>query len=128
MTPAAQTVAAASGHAHHRRASHRLYLRRQLLGFAIATLVLGPSLALGMWGYRHFQPEMSWRDAFLNAAMLLGGEGPMQQELTEHGKIFAGLYALYSGLVVIAVAGLMLAPGVHHLMRLVHLEEGKAAD
>lgn len=120
MTPAAQTVAAAADR--HRRASHRLYVRRQLLGILIAALLLGPSLAIGMWGYHHFEGQ-PWRDAFLNSAMLLGGEGPIQQQLTEHGKIFAGVYALYSGLVVIAVAGLLLAPGVHHLMRLVHLEE-----
>ena len=61
---------------------------------------------------------------FLDAAVLLGGEGPVAQDLSRGGKLFAGFYALYSGLFVIAVTGLMLAPGVHHLMRAVHLEEG----
>jgi hypothetical protein len=123
MTPAGQTVAAAADAPHHkRRASHRLYLRRQLLGIGIAVAVLAFSLAVGMWGYHHFEGE-SWRDAFLNSSMLLGGEGPIAQQLSPGGKLFAGFYALYSGLIVIAVAGLMLAPGVHHLMRLVHIEE-----
>jgi hypothetical protein len=123
MTPAAQTVAAADDQRHHRRRmSHRLYVRRQLLGFGVAIVLLVPSLAVGMWGYHHFEGE-PWRDAFLDSAMLLGGEGPILQKLSQPGKIFAGIYALYSGLIVIAVYGLLLAPGVHHLMRLVHLEE-----
>jgi hypothetical protein len=122
MTPAAQTAAAAADPHRHRRVGHRLYLRRQLIGFGIAVGVLAPSLAVGMWGYHHFEGE-AWRDAFLDSAMLLGGEGPILQKLTPAGKIFAGVYALYSGLIVIAVAGLLLAPGVHHLMRLVHLQE-----
>ena len=63
------------------------------------------------------------RDAFLNAAMLLGGMGPVETDLSESGKVFAGLYALYSGLVVIAVAGLLLAPGVHHLMHHVQWDD-----
>ncbi len=66
---------------------------------------------------------MPWRDAFLNAAMLLGGMGPIQTELSESGKVFAGVYALYAGLVVIAVTGLLLAPGVHHLMHNVHWDD-----
>jgi hypothetical protein len=78
-----------------------------------------------MWGYEHYE-RMAWRDAFLNSAMLLGGMGPVKVELSEPGKLFAGLYALYCGLVVIAVAGLLLAPGIHHLMHRVNWEESKA--
>jgi hypothetical protein len=98
------------------------FLHRQLvhLGFSIAVLAL--SLALGMAGYERYE-HLPWRDAFLNAAMLLGGMGPIKQELSEPGKLFAGLYALYAGLVVIAVTGLLLAPGIHHLMHRVHWEE-----
>jgi hypothetical protein len=88
----------------------------------IATAVLSLSLLVGMWGYEHYE-HLHWRDAFLNAAMLLGGMGPVKTDLSEAGKLFAGLYALYAGLVVIAVAGLLLGPGVHHLMHRVHWDE-----
>jgi len=84
--------------------------------------LLATSLALGMWGYTHYE-HLRWRDAFLNAAMLLGGMGPVKTDLSESGKLFAGCYALYSGIVVIAVAGLLLGPGVHHLMHHVHWDE-----
>jgi hypothetical protein len=84
--------------------------------------MLGVSLALGMWGFEHYE-KLPWRDAFLNTAMLLGGEGPINVHLTESGKIFAGLYALYAGLLIIALAGLLLGPSVHHLMHRVHWEE-----
>jgi len=84
--------------------------------------VLALSLALGMWGYERYE-HLGWRDAFLNSAMLLGGMGPIKQDLSEPGKLFAGIYALYAGLVVIAVTGLLLAPGIHHLMHRVHWEE-----
>jgi len=100
----------------------RLLWRRMLLHSGIALGILGISLGIGIWGYEHFE-GMPWRDAFLNAAMLLGGMGPVKTELSEPGKIFAGLYALYSGLVVIAVAGILLGPGVHHLMHHVHWDE-----
>jgi len=101
---------------------HPLFLQGQLvhLGFSIGVLAL--SLALGMWGSERYE-HLGWRDAFLNAAMLLGGMGPIKQDLSEPGKLFAGIYALYAGLVVIAVTGLLLAPGIHHLMHRVHWEE-----
>jgi hypothetical protein len=111
------------------RASHgsaerhrRIFWRRQLVHTSIAMALLGVSLALGMWGYEHFE-HLHWRDAFLNAAMLLGGMGPVKTDLSESGKLFAGAYALYSGLVVIAAAGLVIAPGVHHLMHRVDWDE-----
>jgi len=89
---------------------------------AIAVSVLVISLGIGMWGYQYFE-GMGWRDAFVNAAMLLGGMGPVRTDLSSDGKVFAGLYALYSGLVVIAVAGLLLAPAVHRLMHRVHWDD-----
>lgn len=105
----------------------RLFWRRMLFHFGIAMGILGFSLGLGVWGYRHYE-ELSWRDAFLNAAMLLGGMGPVETKLSEPGKIFAGLYALYSGLVVIAVSGLLLAPAIHHLMHHVHWDDPSAGE
>jgi hypothetical protein len=91
-------------------------------GLAIAILVL--SLAAGMLGYAGLE-QLSPVDAFLNAAMILGGMGPVATMQTPAGKIFAGLYALYSGLILLATAGIVITPVVH---RLIHqatlLEEG----
>jgi hypothetical protein len=101
---------------------YRPFLQRQLVHLAASLGILGLSLAVGMWGYEHYE-HLPWRDAFLNSAMLLGGMGPVKQDLSESGKLFAGLYALYAGLVVIALTGLLLAPGIHHLMYRVHWEE-----
>jgi Co/Zn/Cd efflux system component len=81
-------------------------------------LVVG-SLSLGMAGYVYFE-KLSLLDAFLNAAMLLGGMGPVNLPATEGGKLFAGVYALYAGLVFLAVAGLLLAPFVHRLLHKFH--------
>ena len=89
---------------------------------SVALALLTASLGLGMLGYEHYE-HLRWRDAFLNAAMLIGGMGPVKTDLSEQGKLFAGLYALYSGLVVIAVTGLLLGPGVHSLMHRVHWDE-----
>ncbi len=102
--------------------SHRMFVRRQFLHLAFSFALLAVSLAIGMWGYSHYE-HLPWRDAFLNAAMLLGGMGPVKQDLSESGKVFAGIYALYAGLVVIAITGLLLAPGIHHLMKKVHWED-----
>lgn len=103
--------------------THREWFwRRMLTHFGISLGILGVSLLFGIWGYEHYE-HLPWRDAFLNAAMLLGGMGPVKTDLSETGKVFAGLYALYAGLVVIAVAGLLLAPGVHHLMHHVHWDD-----
>jgi hypothetical protein len=80
------------------------------------------SLALGMAGYMGFE-RMSWQDAFVNSAMLLGGMGPVGELKTNAGKIFAGCYALYAGLVFIISAGIVLAPVLHRLMHRFHLAQ-----
>ena len=100
----------------------RRLLRRLLIHLAFSMAILATSLAVGMLGYNHFE-HLGWRDAFLNAAMLLGGMGPVKVDLSDSGKVFAGFFALYSGLVVIAVTGLLLTPGIHHLMKRVHWED-----
>jgi hypothetical protein len=74
-----------------------------------------------MLGYVHYE-RLAWRDAFLNAAMLLGGMGPVDAPRTDAGKIFAGLYALYAGLVFLIVAGVLLAPVVHRVLHRFHWE------
>lgn len=98
------------------------FVMRVLLHFAAAVALLLFSLLLGMAGYEHFE-NLQWRDAFLNAAMLLGGMGPVDAPHTDGGKLFAGLYALYSGLVFLVAAGLLLAPVVHRVMHKFHWEQ-----
>ncbi len=88
---------------------------------AAATLLLG-SLGVGMWGYVQFE-RLSWIDAFLNAAMLLGGMGPVNPPMTPYGKLFAGLYALYAGLVFIVSAALIFTPIVHRALHRFHWDD-----
>ena len=104
--------------------SRQLYLRRVARHFAIAFFLALASLAGGMWGYSHYE-HLEWRDAFMNAAMLLGGMGPVHNPATPAGKIFAGLYALYSGLVFLIVVGIVLVPVVHRVLHRFHLQEAE---
>jgi putative flippase GtrA len=97
----------------------RFVLRMAVHAFA-ALILIAISLFVGMIGYRHYE-HMSSLDAFLNAAMLLGGMGPVKTDgLSDPGKLFAGIYALYSGLVLIAIVGIMLAPVVHRVLHRFH--------
>ena len=96
---------------------------RMLAHACVALVVIAVSLLFGMLGYRHYE-QMSWTDAFVNSAMLLGGMGPVKTvDLSQAGKIFAGIYALYAGLVFIAVMSIMLAPVVHRVLHRFHWEE-----
>jgi hypothetical protein len=101
-----------------------LFVRRVALHFAFAAGGMLVSLALGMAGYMHFE-GLAWRDAFLNAAMLLGGMGPVDAPKTDGGKVFAGLYALYSGLLILVTAGVMLAPVLHRILHKFHWSEDR---
>lgn len=102
--------------------SRRRFLWRLVTHAGAALGLIAVSLLAGMLGYRHLA-SMSWIDAFLNASMLLAGMGPVATDgLSDAGKLFAGVYALYSGLVLIAVIGIMLAPVVHRLLHRFHWE------
>lgn len=100
-----------------------LYLhltRNAMIGILLIVLALG----VGMAGY-HFFEHMSWVDSFLNASMILSGMGPAATLTTSAGKIFAGTYALFSGLAFIAIIVIMLSPLIHRFFRKIHLETGK---
>jgi hypothetical protein len=88
---------------------------------AVALGVIVGSLAIGMIGY-HFLEGLSWVDSLLNAAMLLGGMGPVNTLHTTAGKLFAAGYALYSGIVFLVVAGVIFAPVFHRFLHRFHLE------
>ncbi len=92
--------------------------------FLVAIALIAVSLLIGMFGYR-FLAHFSWIDSFLNAAMLLGGMGPVGDIPTPSGKIFAGIYALYAGLVLIAVSAVMLTPVIHRVLHRLHLDDTK---
>jgi hypothetical protein len=102
--------------------TRRHFYRRIALHAAFALLLFWGSLALGIWGYGHFE-GLAWPDGFLNSAMLLGGMGPVNAPQTEAGKLFAGCYALFAGLVFIVIAGLLLAPVVHRVLHTFHWEQ-----
>jgi hypothetical protein len=100
----------------------RQFALRLALSGIVALALIAVSLLVGMVGYRLLE-GLSWIDAFLNASMLLGGMGPVNSPATFGGKLFAGLYALYCGLAVILVAGIMLAPVAHRVLHIFHVED-----
>jgi hypothetical protein len=94
----------------------------RVLKFSVISLGLAVvSLLLGILGYRIFE-GMAWIDAFVNAAMILGGMGPVGELHTNTGKLFAGVYALYCGLIVIICMSILIAPIFHRFLHLFHLE------
>ncbi len=107
--------------------SRAQFARRQLKYVGFAVLFIGGSLFAGICGY-HLTERLSWLDSFLNAAMILGGMGPVATVQTTAGKSFAGCYALYSGLAVIAAVGIIAAPVVHRFLHRFHLEEKEESE
>ena len=103
--------------------SRKLFLRRMLDHAVAAAVLVTLSLGIGMTGYAHYE-NLPWRDSFLNSAMLLGGMGPVNAPQTPAGKVFAGLYALYAGLVFIITAGVVVTPVLHRLLHKFHWKGG----
>ena len=97
---------------------------RLVRSLGLGLLVIVFALGVGMAGYRSFEP-MSWVDAFVNAAMILSGMGPATELHTSAGKIFAGCYALFSGLAFFAILGIIFAPAVHRFLHRFHVNEAK---
>jgi len=95
------------------------FARRLFIHASIAVALVLASLGAGIAGYRFFE-DLPFIDAFLNAAMLLGGMGPVNLPVTPGGKLFAGVYALYAGLVFIAAAALIFTPIVHRVLHKFH--------
>ena len=105
--------------------SPRRFFRRLSLHAGLAFAIFLPSLAAGMAGYIYFE-HLPWRDAFLNAAMLLGGMGPVDAPKTAGGKLFAGCYALYAGVFFLASAAIVIAPVVHRVLHTFHGESSRS--
>ena len=100
------------------------YFARLARSAAIGLLVIAIALGAGMLGYHHYE-GMPWIDAFANAAMILSGMGPLAPLNSDGGKLFAGFYALFSGLAFVVVMGIVFAPVVHRFMHRFHLEENR---
>lgn len=100
----------------------RYFLRRMGAHGAVALALILVFLLVGTAGYRTFG-RLSWLDAFLNAAMLLGGMGQVANVDTTGGKIFAGIFALFAGLLLVVVTTIILAPVLHRILHRIHLEE-----
>ena len=98
------------------------FAMRVLRHVVIAGGAIAVSLLAGVLGY-HWLAQLPWVDSLLNASMILGGMGPVDPLHTDAAKIFASVYALFSGIVFIGVLGVLLAPFVHRAMHRFHLDE-----
>ncbi|HEU5396678.1 MAG TPA: hypothetical protein VFV81_05885 [Verrucomicrobiae bacterium] len=103
----------------------KAFYRRWLMWAALSLLLVAVVLGIGMAGYHGFE-QMTWVDAFENAAMILSGMGPADNLKSNAGKIFAGCYALFSGLAFLTSIGLVFAPLLHRFLHRFHLESSKA--
>ena len=102
--------------------SRAKFTLRVIMHVAVALIVLLFSLGLGVVGYRVIC-GFQWMDSMLNASMILAGMGPVDKPDADAGKLFASLYALFSGIVFIGVAGIVIAPIAHRLLHKLHLED-----
>jgi hypothetical protein len=73
----------------HRLISHHRFAARMLMAVGLWCILAVVGLAIGMAGYAGFE-GMSLADAYVNAAMILSGMGPMGELKTTAGKVFAG--------------------------------------
>ena len=102
------------------------FMRRLLVHAAAAAGLLVISLLVGIEGYAYFE-NLPWRDGFLNSAMLLVGMGPVDAPKTDGGKLFAGLYALYAGLVFLFAVGIVAVPVLHRLLHKFHWDQNSSS-
>ncbi len=98
-----------------------LFIRRLLAHVLVALGFMTVALAIGVLGY-HLSEGFGWLDSLLNASMILGGMGPVNPVATPAGKLFASFYALFSGVVFLGIAGIIVAPVAHRLLHRLHLE------
>jgi hypothetical protein len=105
-------------------APRRKFLIRMGLAIGLWLILTVGGMAIGIAGYAFFE-GMSFVDAFVNAAMILSGMGPMGELKTTGGKVFAGLYAIFSGLIMIIATGFVLAPIFHRVLHRFHVETTK---
>jgi hypothetical protein len=101
--------------------SRRKFLARMFIAIGLWMILTIVGLAIGIAGYARFE-GMSFVDAYVNAAMILSGMGPLGELKTTAGKVFAGSYAIFSGLVIVIATGFVLAPIFHRILHRFHVE------
>lgn len=101
------------------------FFYRLIRSILLASIFIFISLFIGMLGYRSYE-NMDWLDAYVSAAMILSGMGPIAAPKTDAGKLFEGTYALFSGIIFLISVGIILAPIFHHFFHKLHLEETKS--
>jgi hypothetical protein len=101
--------------------SRRHFFRRQLRSLAVSGGLMAAALGIGTVGY-HALEAQSWIDAIFKASMILAGEGPVGDVGTTAGKMFVSAYALFSGVVFVSAAGVLIAPAAHRFLHRFHLE------
>jgi hypothetical protein len=109
---------------HPRIAPTHIFVRRFFRNLIIGSAVMLFSLGLGMLGYSHFE-QMNWVDAYVNASMILSGMGPVDVLHTEGGKLFAGTYALFSGIIFLVVIAVIIAPVFHRFMQKFQIKDSQ---
>ena len=105
----------------------RVFYARVRHHLLIGCSVLGFCVGIGMAGY-HWLEHLGWVDSFANASMILSGMGPLDPIRTTAGKLFAGVYALFSGVAFLTTVGFFLMPVLHRLLHTFHLESGRPKD
>jgi len=108
-------------HMKHAKYTHRIFIKHILRNTFFVILAIALALAIGISGYHYFE-DMSVVDAFLNASMILSGMGPVSTLHTTAGKVFAGSYAIFSGLMFILILGLLLSPIIHRIFLKIRLD------
>lgn len=111
-------------HRHQKLAPVNVFLWRVARNFGFGMAMIGVALSIGSTGY-HCIAGFDWIDSFLEASMILGGMGPVNPLPGTAAKVFASLYALFSGLIFIAVLGVVFAPLMHRLIHKFHLADEK---
>lgn len=107
---------------HEKLAPMSVFVRRMVLSVLMAGLLISVALFIGIIGY-HWIAGFDWVDALLEASMILGGMGPINLLHTTSAKLFASGYALFSGLIFLAVMGIVLAPVTHRMLHRFHIDE-----
>lgn len=109
---------------HHKVISRAAFAKRMLLAIGLWGVLTFGGLVIGMVGYS-LTEGMGLADSFVNAAMILSGMGPVDTLHTTAGKVFAGFYAILSGLIIVIGAGFVLAPIAHRMLHRFHVESGR---
>ena len=109
-------------HRHDQLAPRSVFIKRVIAALAVALALILVALMIGIAGY-HFIAGFNWVDSLLEASMILGGMGPIKELPSDTAKVFASIYALFSGIIFIGVMGIVLSPVVHRIMHKFHVDE-----